>query len=684
MWLENVTLTNLFCYHDEVSFDFKRPPGLDEQKNIAVIWGRNGYGKTSFLTGMKLLVGGIYDELRDSIIKGRRASLTQYLLGWADEWSGIVNTRAWKVARTEVRVAIEATWHDPKNGRIRVTREWNISKKTQEWHESLKIIGPDGRNWTGDDAKYYLSTIFPSDYIRFVMYDGEQIQELADGDEQERVDAMEKLLEIRPLDQLKQNLKVARTNWNRGVTVRDAQNELAEVDTRYKHLEAKRANFQGKLESKSDERRELQTQKDRLQAEIDEIQESSPTEDRARLIERRQQLQRELDIGKATIAVKYLLDAPFVFNRAVIHEVAAALQVDAEDTAERAKRDQLTQLQEELPIQVFDMGRQSQPALTDGQKRFYKEKLYKQLDGHKSEQAAGKFNFDLSEQSRERIRSRLQRFADDDNTRRDRLKILREYLDMRTELKKTETKLNDLSDLTIEKQNRAKELRAEIAKIDNEINRVYQDIGKLDGEIKNCDVEIKASNEDVEQKREAVKEAVRYARRSTIAQQLLDFVDVFAREVRKTRREALEKKINEHRAQLLSSNALVKRVKLDENFHLTYHTEGGVPIGKKNMSAGMRQLLATALLWALAEESGLDLPVIVDTPLARLDREHQAVLLKQYFARVSHQMIVLPTNSELDADKFQHIQPHVYVEHTLQNDEGNASKPIRKSSKEGR
>ncbi len=684
MWLEKVTLTNLFCYHEEVTFEFGLPAGAGDPKHIAIVWGRNGYGKTSFLTGMKLLVGGVYDKLRETVLNGRKLSVSQYLLGWGDEWSGIVNSLAWRKARTDIRVAVSAIWHDAKNGRVRIEREWTIAKKTQEYQESLTITGADGRAWVNDEATIYLSTIFPTDYIDFVMYDGEQIQELADSNEQTRIDAMEKLLEIRPLHQLRQNLKTARTSWNHVANVRDAKNEFAEFDARHRTLEAQLVTLQGKLEGATEERTRLEAEKERLDAEIRQIQESSPTEDRARLIERRQRLKQELDSGLATIAVIYLADAPLLFNRAVVHETASALHVDREDAAQRAQHDQLTQLQEELPIQVFDLGRHSQPPLTDAQKRFYKDKLQKQLDGHKSDQPAGRFTLDLTPVVREQIYKKLQRFADDDNMRRERLSFLRGYLDQRAELREAEAKLNDLSDLTVEKQKQANDLRNQAAEKDREIKEKSELIGHLGSQIRSCQKEIGNSNEGLERQREVVDLAVRYSRRSKMAENLLTFVDEFTREVKKTRRAALEEKINEHCGQLLSSNALIKRVKLDENFRMTYHSEGGVLIGKKNMSAGMRQLLATALLWALAEESGLELPVIVDTPLARLDREHQAVLLREYFAKASHQMILLPTDSEIDDEKFKFIQPFVYLEHVLKNDEGNAAMLIRKSTRERR
>ena len=54
------------------------------------------------------------------------------------------------------------------------------------------------------------------------------------------------------------------------------------------------------------------------------------------------------------------------------------------------------------------------------------------------------------------------------------------------------------------------------------------------------------------------------------------------------------------------------------------------------------------MLWALAKTSGRHLPMIVDTPLGRLDREHRDNLMKLYFPHVSHQVIILSTDTEID------------------------------------
>ena len=49
------------------------------------------------------------------------------------------------------------------------------------------------------------------------------------------------------------------------------------------------------------------------------------------------------------------------------------------------------------------------------------------------------------------------------------------------------------------------------------------------------------------------------------------------------------------------------------------------------MSSGERQILALSILWTLSILANKDMPLLIDTPLARLDSKHRENLLKEYF-----------------------------------------------------
>jgi DNA sulfur modification protein DndD len=90
-----------------------------------------------------------------------------------------------------------------------------------------------------------------------------------------------------------------------------------------------------------------------------------------------------------------------------------------------------------------------------------------------------------------------------------------------------------------------------------------------------------------------------------------------------------------------------------------------------NTSAGQRQVRILAFTEALRRLGRFVTPLVVDTPLGRLDKEvRESVLERLYLS--GHQSIILTTNAEIDpkSDLFDRISPHLARVYTL-NPEGN-------------
>lgn len=88
------------------------------------------------------------------------------------------------------------------------------------------------------------------------------------------------------------------------------------------------------------------------------------------------------------------------------------------------------------------------------------------------------------------------------------------------------------------------------------------------------------------------------------------------------------------------------------------------------LSAGERQLLAISVLSALIKERKGRFPVVVDTPLARLDQQHRSAMIKRFFATVSHQVVVLSTDQEVDGSAYDALKPFTNAEYSLDFDDG--------------
>lgn len=86
------------------------------------------------------------------------------------------------------------------------------------------------------------------------------------------------------------------------------------------------------------------------------------------------------------------------------------------------------------------------------------------------------------------------------------------------------------------------------------------------------------------------------------------------------------------------------------------------------LSAGEREIYALSLLWALGKTSRRELPVIIDTPLARLDSHHRANIVKQYLPIAGPQVIVLSTDTEIDRENFGLISDNLAAIYRLEFD----------------
>jgi DNA sulfur modification protein DndD len=66
----------------------------------------------------------------------------------------------------------------------------------------------------------------------------------------------------------------------------------------------------------------------------------------------------------------------------------------------------------------------------------------------------------------------------------------------------------------------------------------------------------------------------------------------------------------------------------------------------EEFSAGERQLYNLAVFKALREISGLDLPLFVDTPFARLDATHRQRLVGGFLQSFANQLVLFITDAE--------------------------------------
>jgi len=94
-------------------------------------------------------------------------------------------------------------------------------------------------------------------------------------------------------------------------------------------------------------------------------------------------------------------------------------------------------------------------------------------------------------------------------------------------------------------------------------------------------------------------------------------------------------------------------------------------------SAGEMQMISSALIWALTKASDLALPMVIDTPLGRLDSFHRNHLINNYYKELSKQVIILSTDTEITTEYIEIMTTHSYKQFMLDYDENKKYTIIR-------
>lgn len=118
--------------------------------------------------------------------------------------------------------------------------------------------------------------------------------------------------------------------------------------------------------------------------------------------------------------------------------------------------------------------------------------------------------------------------------------------------------------------------------------------------------------------------------------------------------------------ELVEKDSLVSEIKIDsKTLDVTILDLDGNELLKSQLSAGEQQMFAVAIVWALALTSGYKAPVIIDTPMARLDSSHRANFVTKYLPAASSQVMVLSTDEEVYGRYLDLVRDNVVDYYTL-------------------
>lgn len=634
MILERLILHDFGVYRGRQEIELSP---LTPGRPIILIGARNGRGKTTLLDAINL------------VLYGSRANLSNRLpkVSWEDYLRSSIH----KSGATSASVSLHfSVVNDFGVRAYHITRSWIAAPKGV--NESFSVVVNGERDDVlADDWSDHLEGLLPLEIASLNFFDGERTNELATPEKSKEVirSAIRGLLGLGILERLEADLKVLiRRKQDLAIggtgseVLRGAQEELDALTARRTALVQEVAAYRTALERSKEElkrheslAREVGVERWEQRTEI----ESEISIIRAEQVDVEQQLQ----IAAAGVA-------PLAIAEALLARTDSQVQADQSLYRERLLLEMLyvrdSSVLEQLPIAVREVA---------------KAVLLEDQAARRARVGHTAVHVD-AEQLREQVRSTLDEIAglSDLGTLISRFDLLE------TRMADAERKLMGVP-------------------TDAQLAPVLETLGQLREQVATHDRSLVAGEEELQHLVVAVErqeskvaslrqseadkmsENIQDRRSRDYATKALGTLEGLAKATITRNVAAIEDSILRSFKQLIGKTELITRVRLDpESLEMSVDTHEGDGQPIERLSAGERQLLAVAILWGLSQIAQRDVPLVVDTPLGRLDGFHRERLARNYFPSAAHQVVILSTDEEFDSDLRVLIEPFISREYLIE------------------
>jgi DNA sulfur modification protein DndD len=649
-----IALQNLGPFKERQQLDLRTTRG----KPIVLIKALNGSGKTTLLTALQAVLYGskLYGN-------GRGREYEQLMLG-------LQRNDADGDARIELDMRLEGRGEVEE---FTVSRRWSAAGgKLQETLTVLRDGRPDLR--LTEEWDEFLDNLLPAELVQLFLFDGEKIEALANPgtlpDMLRR--ATEAFLGIGGIDSLSKDLvAVERRALVQG---RDKNPKYEAAKSQLQDLERQRATVNAELPSLRAAREATQVRVDQLQRQLQAFQANGERsglaayENAAALRADEQHALKQVE--QARVQVREALANPWsaLACLGTIWQDYEALYEQEQETRTAQhlfeaiqKRDQrvIRKVGASIPAEALATLRQ---VLTQDQLTYRaaaKRLLNLQTAEAPSEARA---KIDAATQQLNSAQQALERALDD-------LAVAQRRLAAVPQGEQVADLLSQLRSLSAARALAEAQLAQE--------SKAFDD---ATAQLAYLDVRIKAATETLRKDFGGLEHE---ARAVDASQRARDVLALFKDRLLASKAQWLSDMITAEFAALMRKRKLVSRVQVDpETYAVTIVAPDGHELPMARLSAGERQLLAIAVLSALIRERKGQFPVAVDTPLARLDKRHRRALVQRFFAKISHQVLVLSTDEEVDDDLLTEVTPNMSQAYVLEFSDEARSTCVRRMHQE--
>ncbi len=642
MIIKRLTMNNFGVYAGLNTFEFSH------SKPVVLIGGMNGRGKTTFLEAILL---ALYGNNSPTYKEGKNKTFSQYLKAHVNK------------SRIDETCFIELAFvlNEKDSDYYLVRREWNaLTRRTNEKLTVKKNEVIDDfltKNWA-----MYVESLLPSALSSFYFFDGEKIAELAvDTTDKQMKESIRSMLGINVLDILKNDLQRNLKRYEKEAKGEAKILELQESRDRQEMMAQELDSLSEKTLSLKDKLFSEKAKLERLHGRY-VVQGGTAIEQRRTLIEQRAKIATEIDQQANALIGISSGELPLILVKDLIQNIKLEAVDEHNDFI-------LQQAIIQIDSLLLEYSKVNKKDIDINRKFVEYIKAQSQLERNQP-------IYDLSEQALFQINALLENTLT--QKRKETLEIIEKKKELKRELDEVDSYLAmDISENILTKLlSQIKKQEEKVVDLQVKLSTLEQEQETLTTKLAATKAEYKRMADIYLEEMELVDDSKRALKYSNMA---INIIDVYISELQKRKTDLLGKTVTECYKKLANKKNLIQEIKVDPQLlDLSYLDKTGKEVIKESLSAGEKQLMVIAILWALAICSSKKLPVIIDTPLSRLDSMHRKSLVSNYFPYASDQTIILSTDSEIDHYYYELMKEYVGDEFTLvYNEETQSTKIVK-------
>lgn len=639
MLITKLTLNNFRVFRGVHEIDLRPAPARlskngpieGTERPIILFGGLNGAGKTSILTAVRLGLFG-RQSFSQALSNGEYVEALSDLIHKGVGHGGVQDN-----------ASIELEFKYSQNGEentYKVIRGWKRGKRDSLFLEKDGVQIPE-LNY--EQCQGFLNELIPTGIADLFFFDGEKIAELAE-DESGTVlkTAVRRLLGLDVIAKLKSDLNIFLKKQGAGLLSQSLKEEMEALEnTRISHeREAEKLRFQAD--------NELLTQIEHTNSNI-QIIENKLSQNGGAWAKTREDEQHKVDnLLKEKVELEKQIrmemetSLPFALAPNAMQRLQAQIKQEQQIKKKQNFGNELDSFLETLRSKYpsFDT-EMAQNAIADSFK------------SHVGEFDSAELLLDISDRQANTIDYQLSNLSKESFSRFD---------EARVRLQKVEEEIDNASNniARAPEQEQVQELFVAVRALDKKKEQLINEYRAL---LEQAKRELRLALEtarQIQKLHDKHKDQSNKNQSIGNAQNSILLLEKFGEQLTKARVNQLESEFVQSYKKLARKEDLQLSASINPtSFDVELVDEHGIKINRKAMSAGEKQIYAISILEALGRTSGRKLPIIIDTPLGRLDSHHRDKLVENYFPTASHQVVILSTDTEIDRNYTSLIQDDI-------------------------